>query len=264
MVYDTFIFLNEFEILDIRFRELENVVDTFVIVEAGETHSGKPKPFFFEEKAQWFARWLHKVIHVKVDKIPPGYPDKPIAYAREHSHRDCTIHGLKAVQADDYVMVGDVDEIPSAEGVLQAKLLTDHQGSVWFNQPLYYYYLNNFMSPVWNGTRMVKGNFFHDPQNTATMCKSVWTRPGCELKNAGWHFSWMGSAEKLSYKLASFMHQEWNQPQYNNLPNFQKSLDTGEDFWGRPHKGTIVPLDKMPQCVRDNPSSYAALLKTKW
>lgn len=266
MIYDCFMFLDEFEILDIRLRELENVVDRFVLVESAETHSGKPKRLFFDEKSSLFARWGDKICHVKVHKIPVDYPEKPVCYAREAAQRDCISHALGNVTDADYVMVGDVDEIPRAEAIVTATKAVKEFGSVWFNQPLFYYYLNHFVSSVWNGTRMVGGDFFADPRNRPNMLKEHWERPQCVLKNAGWHFSWAGNPERLSYKLDSFMHQEWNDPKWNNVENFQKCLDTGADFWGRTDfpKTTLLPLSAMPACVRDNPSSYTRLLKTAW
>lgn len=266
MIYDCFMFLDEFEILDIRLRELENTVDRFVLVESAETHSGKPKRLFFDEKSSLFARWRDKICHVKVNKIPVDYPEKPVCYAREAAQRDCIGPALAGVRADDYVMVGDVDEIPRAEAVVKATKAVKEFGSVYFHQPLFYYYLNNFVSDVWNGTRMVGGDFFADPKNRPNMLKERWTGPQCVLKDAGWHFSWVGTPERLSYKLDSFMHQEWNNPKHNNLENFQKCLDTGADFWDRPGfpKPTLLALSALPACVRDNPSGYARLLKTVW
>jgi hypothetical protein len=157
-----------------------------------------------------------------------------------------------------------VDEIPRMASVYDSlKLIKEHE-SIWFHQPMYYYYLNNFVSSNWNGTRMVRGDFFLNPNNHVSMCKSVWKSKQLVFENGGWHFSWMGNAKNLSYKMSSFMHQEWNSPVHNNLPALQKCLDTGADFWGRPHTGTIVKLDDMPKCVSHNPSSYANLLREKW
>ncbi len=41
MIYDCFTFFNELDLLEIRLNVLRDVVDRFVLVEAGETHTGK-------------------------------------------------------------------------------------------------------------------------------------------------------------------------------------------------------------------------------
>lgn len=49
-VIDCFTFYNELEMLDFKLRELEDVVDYFVIVEATTTYSGNNKPQYLDEK----------------------------------------------------------------------------------------------------------------------------------------------------------------------------------------------------------------------
>ena len=44
MIYDGFMFFNEFEVLEIRLNALADVVDYFVLVEATRTISNKPQP----------------------------------------------------------------------------------------------------------------------------------------------------------------------------------------------------------------------------
>ena len=46
-IYDCFPFYNEFALLEWRLKMLYDLVDCFVIVEAGQTHQGKPKPYHF-------------------------------------------------------------------------------------------------------------------------------------------------------------------------------------------------------------------------
>ena len=84
MVYDCFPFFNELELLELRFVELNDVVDRFVIAEAPVTHAGKPKPMSFLEKRDRFKPWLDKIIHVVVDDMPTGTND----WARENHQRN--------------------------------------------------------------------------------------------------------------------------------------------------------------------------------
>jgi hypothetical protein len=48
LVIDCFTFYNELEILELRFLELYDVVDKFIIVEADQTFSGNNKRFIYE------------------------------------------------------------------------------------------------------------------------------------------------------------------------------------------------------------------------
>ena len=61
--------------MQIRLNELYNAVDFFVITECAVTHQNAPKPLFYAENAQRFARFRDKVIHVALDSLegPSSY-----------------------------------------------------------------------------------------------------------------------------------------------------------------------------------------------
>ena len=66
-VVDCFTFYNELEILELRFLELYDVVDKFIIVEANKTFKGDFKPFILEENKLRFEKWWDKVAHIHID-----------------------------------------------------------------------------------------------------------------------------------------------------------------------------------------------------
>ena len=49
MIVDTFMFFNEKELLELRLKYLNSVVDYFVIIEANITHQGKKKQWNLEK-----------------------------------------------------------------------------------------------------------------------------------------------------------------------------------------------------------------------
>ena len=53
-IIDCFTFFNELDLLEFRLKFLDPHIDHFIIAESNLTHSGKAKPFYFEEnKKQW-------------------------------------------------------------------------------------------------------------------------------------------------------------------------------------------------------------------
>lgn len=115
MLYDCFTFFNELEILEIRLHELDRVVDRFVLVEATRTHSGEPKPLYYDENKRYFSRWKTKIIPIIVDDMPES--DNP--WTRERYQRDAIGRGLHQCSPDDTILISDVDEIPAAQRVKQ-------------------------------------------------------------------------------------------------------------------------------------------------
>src|SRR3989344_1858831 len=107
MVYDCFLFLNEFDVLDIRLHEMATVVDKFVIVECTETFRGNPKPLNFPDQASRFAEFTDKIIYVVIDEHFPT--DNP--WQREFFQRNQIMRGLKDCKDEDIIFVSDVDEI---------------------------------------------------------------------------------------------------------------------------------------------------------
>jgi beta-1,4-mannosyl-glycoprotein beta-1,4-N-acetylglucosaminyltransferase len=61
MLVDTFMFYNELTVLELRLNLLDEYVDRFVLVESEVNHKGGPKPLFFQENKDRFAKWAHKI-----------------------------------------------------------------------------------------------------------------------------------------------------------------------------------------------------------
>jgi len=74
-IYDIFTFYNELDLLELRLEMLNDCVDHFVIIECVETFSGKPKPLYYEENKQRFAKYHHKIIHHITYDPPKSFDD---------------------------------------------------------------------------------------------------------------------------------------------------------------------------------------------
>jgi beta-1,4-mannosyl-glycoprotein beta-1,4-N-acetylglucosaminyltransferase len=66
-IVDCFTFYNELTLLEYRLATLIDVVDHFIIVEANQTHMGKPKELYYSNNMERYAKFSHKIIHVVVD-----------------------------------------------------------------------------------------------------------------------------------------------------------------------------------------------------
>ncbi len=215
MIYDCFTFFNEFDLLEIRLNELNSVIDKFVLVEATKTFSGIDKPLNFQKNKHRFEKFLHKIIHVIVDEYPEINGDWVI----ENHQRNAILNGLKDCKDDDIVLISDCDEIPSPNAVLYNK---DKPGLKIFEQTMYYYYLNLKASSKWiSGTRMLfykdlKNGFDNIDNYSKTVIKelNIGTTPqkvrhineGLILKNAGWHFTYIGGVDMITKKVKAYSH----------------------------------------------------------
>ena len=228
MIYDCFPFFNELDLLEIRLNVLKDVVDKFVLVEAGETHTGKAKPCFFKENESRFLPFLDRIIYVHVERFPQGHD----AWWNENYQRNEILRGLKNAKADDIILVSDLDEIPRPEIVEKYSKM----GGVWkFNHESFGFYLNMRDLRCRNmcGTKMLSyrdlitgfdeeethyNEFLPKDLNNGTTVTKIRRRPfpkskGGErlLRNAGWHFTCLGGAESLLYKMRAVApHHDFN------------------------------------------------------
>ena len=72
-VFDSFIFFNELELLEMRLNILNDVVDYFVLTESPFTVSGNEKPLYYQENRDKFYKWNDKIIHNITEEIPNDF-----------------------------------------------------------------------------------------------------------------------------------------------------------------------------------------------
>ena len=109
-IFDTFLFDGELSLLEHRLAETADLVDVYVLVEAGETFRGEPKPLAFAAARSRFAAYEAKIRHVQLPRLGPASTD---AWSREKNQRDAVLFALQDAAADDIILILDADEIPS-------------------------------------------------------------------------------------------------------------------------------------------------------
>ncbi|MFQ5760898.1 MAG: N-acetylglucosaminyltransferase, partial [Acidiferrobacterales bacterium] len=247
-IFDCFMFFNELDLLEIRLNTLATVVDYFVLTEATTTFSGEPKPLHYEENKGRFTAFADKIIHVVVDDMPVGTN----VWFNERFQRDAAVRGLTDAKPNDIVMISDVDEIPFPD--LIATLTPDATtGKIYFFECVYYTYkLNLKIENKWvalcavraiqkryltsmqalRSTRVMQSKRYPDWLNSVFTSLRNRKKYGAWLRNvripeAGWHFTFVNTPEKIQYKIASYAHQERNTPKFNSLENIERLIHQG-------------------------------------
>src|SRR5580765_3046121 len=136
-------FLNEHELFDFRVKELDAVVDQFLVVEAEETFTGKPRYLQFNRTGS--SNIAEKIRYVKVKQLYPEYTNQASGWEREAFLRDyllwtCVENGAAST---DIVIVSDCDEVPSATAVRKAIPLLSYD-MCRFDVDCYYYNVHNW------------------------------------------------------------------------------------------------------------------------
>lgn len=291
-VYDTFLFFNETDLLEIRLHELNDVVDRFVLVESTETFSGQSKPLYYGlalEHERRFDRFRDKISRVIVDdmpamqRTPDGLRNDP--WPREYYQRDQTMVALKHCQDNDIIMISDVDEIPRATKVAEYKQHAEecfrdgHRPQLTgFSQRLFYYWFNcccidkNGVEGWWGGTKILtyRGLLNYRPKDKDGKVIKAISGPDAvrrcgsldgQIGNGGWHFSYQGGIEQIRKKIAAYSHSvEFDKWEYTNQGHLEQCLKNANDLFNRPDGGPwgFVPFDdSYPEYVKQNREKFA-------
>ncbi|KAH8097968.1 hypothetical protein JL720_887 [Aureococcus anophagefferens] len=117
-VVDAFTYWDERDHVATRRRELAGLADVHVAVEGDRSFRGAPKA------APPLESFGNVVVHAKALKPPREGEDEPDYFDREAAQRDGIADALEALgdalglDGDDLVLVGDVDEVPSARAAV--------------------------------------------------------------------------------------------------------------------------------------------------
>ena len=219
-------YYDEDMILDIRLNTLNKYVSYFIICEANFNHNGSKRELKFDINN--FPKFKDKIIYVPLTKQPDNLrkvkkEDSILvknskildnALLRENFQRNFLSTQIKNFQEDDLIIISDLDEIPNLEKFKYKKKIT------FFEQKMFYYKLNllhhNF---IWDGSKICKKKHLINPQwlrNVKSKKYPLWRLDILFsktkynninfIKNGGWHFTNVKSAEKIDYKMKNFLH----------------------------------------------------------
>ncbi len=251
MLYDCFLFYNELELLEIRLNELDGLVDKHVLVESTQTFQHKPKKLFFEENKSLFSKFLHKIVHVVVDDSPDTS-----TWDTEIFQRNAIARGLIDCKDDDLIMVSDVDEIPSPFAI-QNYLASPAKHLRAFKMMFCYYFFNCQVNNNWGHARILPFCEFKKYDDVQKIREAA-AEP---LYRGGWHFSYLGGADKIVTKIQSFSHAELNQPYFCNKDRIEECMEEGIDFI-MPRRLKFVSIDdKFPRYLVQNLHKFSHMIK---
>lgn len=256
MIYDSFLFYNELELLDIRLNTLNDVIDKFVITEGTVTHTNKAKPLFYEQNKDKFRKFHKKIIHI----IVKDNPNVSLPWIIERHQLEATKRGLLRCNPNDVILNGPVDEIPKPEKILEWK---NRPGRLkTFLMKLCFYYLNCVAQNVsdWEGTRMFS---YKDLVKFKEIYFTRYLPTDTFIPDGGWHFSYMGGLERIRQKIQAMAHQEFNTHEFNSNENILKAIANRQDFMKPGIKFAIENDSILPEYAQKNKNKFAKLIANK-
>ncbi|XP_069024410.1 beta-1,4-mannosyl-glycoprotein 4-beta-N-acetylglucosaminyltransferase isoform X1 [Embiotoca jacksoni] len=219
---------HEFDLLHVRFHELAQAVDLFLVCESNFTAYGEKRPLSFLRLLLngTYDYIRHKILYVFLDHFPEGgRQDGWIA--DDYLRTFLTHNGLSRVagaKSDDVFVINDADEIPAREGLLFLKLFDGwtEPFAIHMRKSLYGFFWKQFGSlEVVSGCTLGMLRDVYDGDGIKLRRREYYTMPGFrKYENdtghilvqwsvgspfhfAGWHCSWCFSPEGIYFKLVS-------------------------------------------------------------
>jgi hypothetical protein len=293
-IIDCVVASNETDMLEIRRRELREVVDEFVVVEATRTHTGHPKPLFFSG--------IPGIHHHIVDDLPVVFaPTLADRWIVENFQRNCIVRplGLLNAQDDDIILISDIDEIPRAQSVAELPSLLERYKIVVFEQLMKRFFLNNDSkfsdnNVGWLGTVACKFLWLKSVTPQSARIGDPFSQRAARvsanypralypyeywLRNAGWHLTWTGGLHAFHSKMRSHPetrsahammettsegrfgrhnHRAFREQHADELKEFLSSLAPRGVEIANLASGAIGLLD-IPNCIKADPAAFEHL-----
>ena len=230
-IYDCFMFSDEKMLLDLRLNSLNKFIDKFIIVEADYLHNGSPKKLNFNIKD--YPKFKDKIEYIIVRDHPPNILSKNSkdnlkqrnekkilnSIRRDNFQREQLNIKLKNLNAEDLIILSDLDEIPNLEKVNRNNINNE---ILIFKQKMFYYkfnlYYDNF---TWFGSKALKKKNFISPQWLRNIKNKKYSFLRLDtyfskkkysnikfIEEGGWHFTCIKKPEDIHKKLLTFAHHQ--------------------------------------------------------
>ncbi|KAM7419744.1 hypothetical protein PAMA_016707 [Pampus argenteus] len=287
---------HEFDLLHVRFHELSQAVDMFLVCESNFTAYGEKRPLSFLQLLLngTYDYIRHKILYVFLDHFPDGgRQDGWIAddYLRTYLTRN-GLSRLVGIRSDDVFVINDADEIPAHEGLLFLKLFDGwtEPFAIHMRKSLYGFFWKQFGSlEVVSGCTVAMLRDVYDGDGIKLRRREYYTMPGFrKYENdtghilvqwsvgspfhfAGWHCSWCFTPEGINFKLVSAQNGDfprWGDYEDKRDLNYIRDLiRTGGWFDGSLQEYPPVdPKEHMyaPKYMLENFSRYRYLLENPY
>ena len=269
MLIDAFTYFNEKELVELRLKYLNPIVDYFVVIESNITFTGKKKKWNFPDVLnnnlkEFSNKIQYHQLNIELDKIKNEESwiidnIKGDDFWRiENFQRNYIKTVCKKFSDDDILIISDLDEIPSTKKL--NFILTSDFGKiapVALEQHLFHLDCNYLRLESWRGsivTTMKICNEF-SPQKFRRLRNRI-----SHFTDGGWSFSSFGGYERVKQKIESYAHSEHNNDKFKNPEHIAHCQQTGADLFHRKVQSKKVEKNFFPKdlliLMEQNPMFY--------
>ena len=250
-IYDCTTFYSEKMMLDLRFNILDKNVHKFIVVESSFSHSGKKKNFNFN--IDDYPKFKDKIIYLKIyeepfnlhnqkDELINSYNKRLNSIKRIEQSYDYMMKGILDAKDEDLIIISANDEIPNLDS---DKFKHPNKNFIIFKQLLFYYKFNLLHEVLpWFGSKACKKKYlksFSSLRNLKNKKYPFWRLDTYLsniketsvdiIKDGGWHFTNIKTAEDLYTKMKNFGHHDEFDDSNLTVDDLKKNIENGIVFY---------------------------------
>lgn len=254
MIIDVFTYFNETDVVDLRMKVLDGLVDQHIAIQASQTFTGEPR---------------ERVPLSHIPRLTDVYIDFPredmTPWEREIYQRNYCAQVL--LPDAEHILIADADEIPNPETVLWciesnvilARLDVDQY--FWNLNWKVPDHMNSGGRPIMvPGPALMNRLKIHHPAMPHDVRGQI-NQNYTTVNNGGWHFSFLGTPDKIRDKIEAFSHTEYDSEEYKDAQAMQNRVLLGIDPFDRfPLKYTHISSETHPKWVVEHQDEVAHLI----
>ena len=271
--------------MDLRFNILNEHVAKFIVCESTISHSGKKKKLNFDINN--YPKFKDKIKYIVIDEEPRGIIGLKNGLAKPHEKRsdslkrinlsyDYMLRAISGASDNDLIILSDNDEIPNLNS---QQFKNCNKNIIIFKQLFFYYKLNLFYDLVpWYGSKatrkknLISMSWLRNLKNKEypfwridTLFSNTRYINLEIIKDGGWHFTNLMTAEKLYEKLTNFGHHDEFEISGITVNDLKKKMDKKEVFfnhfvdkekykerWNFNYKLKKIGVEKLPKYLQSN------------
>ena len=271
--------------MDLRFNILNDYVEKFIVCESTISHSGKKKKLNFDINN--YPKFKDKIKYIVIDEEPRGIIGLKNGLAKPHEKRsdslkrinlsyDYMLRAISGASDNDLIILSDYDEIPNLNS---QQFKNCNKNIIIFKQLFFYYKLNLFYDLVpWYGSKatrkknLISMSWLRNLKNKEypfwridTLFSNTRYINLEIIKDGGWHFTNLMTAEKLYEKLTNFGHHDEFEISGITVNDLKKKMDKKEVFfnhfvdkekykerWNFNYKLKKIGVEKLPKYLQSN------------
>ena len=248
-IFDCTTFYSEHLMLDVRFHILNEKVNKFIVVESLFSHSGKPKKLNFDIKN--YQKFKDKINYIIIENEPEGLivnqnlssAEKRLnSLKRVEQSYDYMAKSLNDAEDNDLIILSDNDEIPN----LNSKQFLNSKKNIFIFEQLFFYYKFNLHYDLmnWFGSkacrkkklmslpwlRNLKNKQYPFLRFDTLFSKTKYNNLEI-IKDGGWHFTNLMTAEKLYEKMSNFGHHNEFDESGLKINDIKNKIENREMFY---------------------------------